>query len=76
MDWLHTVEKDSMLDAVNDILAMMVLDCGRSRTVCIDFMGNPFHNHPEDEDEFRRMQARDGTTKCHRYCTTFVIAQG
>jgi len=22
------------------------------------------------------MQARDGTTKCHRYCTAFVIAQG
>jgi hypothetical protein len=22
------------------------------------------------------MEARDGTTKCHRYCTAFVIAQG
>jgi hypothetical protein len=79
MDWLHTLENEPMLDAVNDILAlvaMTVLDPSRSRTVCIDFMDNPFHGHPEDEDEFRRMQARDGTTKCHRYCTAFVIAQG
>jgi len=68
-----------MLDAVNDILAMVamtVLDREGSRTICIDFMDNPFHGHPDDEDEFRRMQARDGTTKCHRYCTAFVIAQG
>ena len=79
MEWLHTLEKDTMLDAVNDILAMVamtVLDRDGSRTVCIDFMDNPFHGHPEDEDEFRRMQARDGTTKCHRYCTAFVIARG
>lgn len=79
MDWLHTLKKDAMLDAVNDILAMVamtVLDPSRSRTVCIDFMDNPFHGYPEDEDEFRRMQARDGTAKCHRYCTAFVIARG
>ncbi len=79
MDWLHTLEKDAMLDAVNDILAMVamsVLDRGGSRTICLDFMDNPFHGNPEDEDEFRRMKARDGTTKCHRYCTAFVIAQG
>ena len=79
MDWLHTLEKDAMLDAVNNILALMamtVLDRDRSRTICLDFMDNPFHGNPEDETEFRRMQARDGTTKCHRYCTAFVIAQG
>lgn len=79
MDWLHTLDKESMLDAVNDILAtlaMSVLDRSRSRTICIDFMDNPFHGYPDDETEFRRMQARDGTTKCHRYCTAFVIAQG
>jgi hypothetical protein len=79
MDWLHTLDKEPMLNAVNDILAtlaMSVLDREGSRTVCIDFMDNPFHGHPEDEDEFRRMQARDGTTKCHRYCTAFVLAQG
>lgn len=79
MDWLHTLEKNAMLDAVNDILAMVamtVLDRDGSRTICIDFMDNPFHGHPEDEDEFRRMKARDGTTKCHRYCTAFVIARG
>jgi hypothetical protein len=79
MDWLHTLENKPMLDAVNDILAlvaMTVLDRGGSRTICIDFMDNPFHGNPEDEDEFRRMQARDGTTKCHRYCTVFVLAQG
>jgi len=79
MDWLHTLEKEPMLDAVNDILgllAMTVLDRGGSRTICIDFMDNPFHGTPEDEDEYRRMQARDGTTKCHRYCTAFVLAQG
>lgn len=39
-------------------LAMSVLDWSRSRTVCIDFMDNPFHGHPADEDQFRRMQAR------------------
>jgi hypothetical protein len=79
MDWLHTLDKEPMLDAVNDILALLamsVLDREGSRTICIDFMDNPFHGHPEDEDEFRRMQARDGTTKCHRYCTAFVLAQG
>jgi hypothetical protein len=79
MDWLHTLEKEPMLNAINDILgllAMTVLDRGGSRTICIDFMDNPFHGTPEDEDEYRRMQARDGTTKCHRYCTAFVLAQG
>ena len=79
MDWLHTLEKEQMLDAVNDVLAlvaMTVLDRGGSRTICLDFMDNPFHGYPDDEDEFRRMEARDGTTKCHRYCTAFVIAQG
>ena len=79
MDWLHTLEKGPMLDAINDILAlvaMTVLDRDRSRTICLDFMDNPFHGFPDDEDEYRRMQARDGTTKCHRYCTAFVIAQG
>ncbi len=46
MDWLHTLNKESMLDAVSDILAtlaMPVLDRDRSRTVCIDFMDNPLH---------------------------------
>ena len=79
MDWLHTLEKGPMLDAVNDVLAlvaMTVLDRDRSRTICIDFMDNPFHGNPDDEDEFCRMKARDGTTKCHRYCTAFVLAQG
>ena len=79
MDWLHTLEELPMLDAVNDILAMLamtVLDRDRSRTICLDFMDNPFHGDPDDETEFRRMPARDGTTKCHRYCTAFVIARG
>ena len=79
MDWLHTLDKGPMLDAINDILAlvaMTVLDRDRSRTICLDFMDNPFHGFPDNEDEYRRMQARDGTTKCHRYCTAFVIAQG
>jgi hypothetical protein len=79
MDWLDTIEKEPMLDAVNGILvlvAMTVLDRERSRTICLDFMDNPFHGNPDDEDEFRRMKARDGTTKCHRYCTAFVLAQG
>ncbi|WP_241430479.1 ISH3 family transposase, partial [Natrinema limicola] len=78
-DWLHTLQKDPMLDAVNDILAtlaMTVLDRYRSRTVCIDFMDNPFHGTPRSDGEIRRMAARDGTTQCHRYCTAFVIAQG
>ena len=80
MDWLHTLDKESMLEAVNDILAtlaMSVLDRGGSRTICVDFMNNPYHGYPEqEEDELRRMAARDGTTKCHCYCTAFVIARG
>ncbi len=80
MDWLHTLAKEPMLEAVNDILAtlaMAVLDRGGSRTVCVDFMNNPYHGEPEDdEDELRRMAARDGTTQCHCYCTAFVIARG
>jgi hypothetical protein len=79
MDWLHTLQKAPMLDAINDILALLamsVLDRDRSRTVCIDFMDNPFHGVPESDDEIRRMAAQDGTTQCHRYCTAFVIAQG
>lgn len=70
MDWLHTLEKEPMLDAVNEVLAlvaMTVLDRGGSRTICIDFMDNPFHGCPDDKDAFRRMKARDGTTTCHRY---------
>lgn len=39
-------------------------------------MDNSFHGDPDDETEFCRMPARDGTTKCHRYCTAFVIARG
>ncbi len=69
MDWLHTLEKDSMLDSINDILALVAM-------TVLDFMDNPFHGYPDDEDEFRRMPAWDGTTKCHRYCTAFVLAQG
>ena len=60
IDWLHTLENPVMLDAVNDILAlvaMMVLDRGGSRTVSIYFMDNPFHGYPENEDEFRRMES-------------------
>ena len=79
MDWLHTLDKKPILDAVNDILALLamsVLDRDRSRTVCLDFMDNPFHGTPENDDEIRRMAAQDGTTQCHRYCTAFVIAQG
>lgn len=79
MDWLHTLEKEPMLDTVNDLLALLamsVLDRSRSRTVCIDFMDNPFHGTPANDDEIRQMAAQDGTTQCHRYCTAFVIAQG
>ena len=79
MDWLYTLEEPPMLNAVNDILALLtmtVLDRSRSRTICLDFMDNPFHGFPDDENELRRMRARDGTTKCHRYCTAFVIARG
>jgi hypothetical protein len=60
-----------MLDAVNDILALMtmtVLDHGGLRMICLDFMDNPFHGDPDDEDKFRGMEAQDGTMKCHRYC--------
>jgi len=69
MDWLHTLDKEPMLDAVNDILALLAMSV-------LDFMDNPFHGMPESDDEIRRMAAQDGTTQCHRYCTAFVIAQG
>jgi hypothetical protein len=52
MGWLHTLETDTMLDAVNDILAMVamtILDPSRSKTVCLDFIDNPFHGHPDDD---------------------------
>jgi len=65
MDWLHTLEKEPMLDAVNDILAlvaMTVLDRGGSRTICLDFMDNPFHGYPDDEDEWKHgMEPRSVT---------------
>jgi hypothetical protein len=76
MDWLHTLEKEPVLAAVNHILAtlsMAILDRGGSRTICIDFMDIPFNGEPEEDDQLRRMAAQDGTTKCHRYCTAFVI---
>jgi hypothetical protein len=59
MDWLHTLKRETMLDAVNGILAlvaMTVLDPPQSRTICLDFIDNPFHGYP-DEDEVRRMEA-------------------
>jgi hypothetical protein len=67
-----------MLDAVNDILALLamsVFDRSRSRTVCLDFMDHPFRGTPESNDEIRRIATQDGTTQCHRYCTAFVIAR-
>ena len=49
-----------MLDAVNDVLALLamtVLDLSRTRTVCLDFMDNPFHGYPDDEDERHQRQS-------------------
>ncbi len=58
IDWLHIRQKEPMLDAVNNVLALMamtVLDRGGSRTICLEFLDNPFYGYPDD-DEFRRME--------------------
>jgi hypothetical protein len=80
MDRLHLVEADPLSAALNRLLgrlAMTCLDSDRARNVAIDFMANPYHGECfEAPGELCSMNARDGTTTCHRYCTAFVIAQG
>lgn len=49
------LEKEPPTDAVNDSLALMAimgLDRDWSRTICLDFMNDPFHGNPNDEDQF------------------------
>ena len=56
---------------------MEVLDLARSRTVLLDLVDNPNHGTYDDEEgELCRIQATDGTTTCHRYCTAFTLTTG
>jgi len=78
--WLHTLDRDSLETASNLLfrhLALTILDPDRSRIVSIDFVDNPFHGSPaEDDGELCRMKAKDGTTTCHRYCTAYLVSNG
>ena len=79
-DWLHTIDQDDLEDAANELLATQateVLDLDRSRTVLLDFVDNPYHGTDDDEaGELCRMQATDGTTTCHRFCTAYTRTAG
>lgn len=79
MDRLHRVDQESVDAALNRLLgyiARLCLDSSRSYLVALDFMDNPFHGECfESPAELCSMNACDGTTTCHRYCTAFVIAQ-
>jgi hypothetical protein len=77
MDWLHTIDSDALEEVVNNLLAehaTTILDPDWSRIVIIDFVDNPYHGTCDDNPtEICSMKPRDGTTKCHRYCTAFVL---
>jgi hypothetical protein len=55
---------------------MTILDPDRSRIVSIDFVDNPYHGDAEEEGEICRMAPKDGKTRCHRYCTAYVVSNG
>lgn len=78
--WLHTLDRGWLEFAANLLfmrLALTILDPDRSRIVSIDFVDNPFHGSPADNDgELCTMSPQDGTTTCHRYCTAYVVSNG
>jgi hypothetical protein len=80
MDWLHTLQRGWLELHANLLfrhLAMTILDPDRSRIVSVDFVDNPYHGEPADDDgELCKTSPTDGTTTCHRYCTAYVVSNG
>jgi len=80
MDWLHTLQREKLEMAANILfrhLALTILDPDRSRIVSIDFVDNPYHGSPDEEDgELCTTNPKDGTTTCHRYCTAYLVSNG
>ncbi|WP_436903806.1 ISH3 family transposase [Halovenus halobia] len=80
MNWLHTLQREKLEMAANILLrhlALTILDLDRSRIVSIDFVDNPYHGDPAEEDgELCTTNPKDGTTTCHRYCTAYVVSNG
>jgi len=80
MDWLHTLQREKLEMAANILfrhLALTILDPDRSRIVSVDFVDNPYHGDPAEEDgELCTTNPKDGTTTCHRYCTAYVVSNG
>jgi hypothetical protein len=78
--WLHTLNR-GWLEAGGNLLfmrlALTILDRSGSRIAPIDFVDNPFHGSPaEDDGELCTMRPKDGTTTCHRYCTAYLVSNG
>jgi len=73
MDWIHTLNREWLERIANGLLkemAMTILDPNRSRTVSIGLIHNSYHGTYSDESgKLCRMEAKDGITTCHRYCT-------
>jgi hypothetical protein len=80
MNWLHTLNREKLEMAANILfrhLALAILDPDWSRIVSIDFIDNPYHGDPAEEDgELWTTNPKDGTTTCHRYCTAYVVSNG
>jgi len=80
MNWLHTLQHEKLEMAANILfrhLAMTILDPDRSRIVSINFVDNPYHGSPDEENcELCTTNPKDGTTICHRYCTAYVVSNG
>jgi len=80
MTWLHTLQRGWLEFSANLLfrhLALTILDPDRSRIVSIDFVDNPYHGQPDEDDgELCSSSPTDGTTTCHRYCTAYVVSNG
>ena len=80
MTWLHTLQRGWFEFGANlrfRHLALTILDPDRSRIVSIDFVDNPYHGQPDEDDgELCSSSPTDGTTACHRYCTAYVVSNG
>ncbi|GAA0218768.1 hypothetical protein GCM10009000_037190 [Halobacterium noricense] len=78
MDWLHTLQRSRIEMAANLLfrhLAMTILGPDRSRIVSIDFVDNPYHGNPDQDDgELCHTSPKDGITTCHRYCTAYIVS--
>ncbi len=56
---------------------MTILDSDRSRIISIDLVDNTYHrNYSDESGEICRMAVKNGTTTCHRYCSTYLVSNG